>query len=185
MKPPYSSEKTLIFKTSDTDDRIYLREQKGKFQQIRRSLSVILMIFFALVPFIQFNGAQAIYFDVLQQQVHFFSLTLFPQDLLILCLIFMLAAFLLFYITKFYGRVWCGFTCPQTIWMLMFNWIERRIEGTPNKSKYLNSQPLSLNKCYKKALKHFIWGAGSKTKCANICAHILEFSLLCLINLPS
>ena len=97
----------------------------------------------------------------------------------------MLAAFLLFYITKFYGRVWCGFTCPQTIWMLMFNWIERRIEGTPNKSKYLNSQPLSLNKCYKKALKHFIWGAGSKTKCANICAHILEFSLLCLINLPS
>jgi cytochrome c oxidase accessory protein FixG len=161
VKQPYSLEKKLIFKTSDIDDRIYLREQKGKFQQIRRSLGVILIVIFALVPFIQFNGAQAIYFDILQQQVHFFSLTLFPQDLLILCLVFILAAFLLFYITKFYGRVWCGFTCPQTIWMLMFNWIERRIEGPPNKSKYLNSQPLSLNKLYKKALKHFIWGVVS------------------------
>ena len=161
MKSSDSLEKNLIFKTSDIDDRIYLREQNGKFQQIRRSLGVILIVIFALVPFIQFNGAQAIYFDILQQQVHFFSLTLFPQDLLILCLVFILAAFLLFYITKFYGRVWCGFTCPQTIWMLMFNWIERRIEGTPNKSKYLNSQPLSLNKLYKKALKHFIWGVVS------------------------
>jgi cytochrome c oxidase accessory protein FixG len=161
MKSSYSLEKNLIFKTSAVDDRIYLREQKGRFQRIRRSLSAILMLVFALVPFIQFNGAQAIYFDILQQQAHFFSLTLFPQDLLIVCLMFMLSAFLLFYITKFYGRVWCGFTCPQTIWMLMFNWIERRIEGMPNKSKYLNSQRLNLNKLYKKSLKHFIWGAVS------------------------
>jgi len=158
VKPSDSLDKNLIFKTSDIDDRIYLREQKGKYQLIRRSLSVVLILFFILVPFIQFNGAQAVYFDLLQQQVHLFSLTLFPQDLLIVCLVFILAAFMLFYITQFYGRVWCGFTCPQTVWMLMFNWIERRIEGTHNQSKSLNAQPLSLNKLYKKSIKHFLWG---------------------------
>jgi len=157
MKPSYSLEKNLIFKTSDVDDRIYLREQKGKYQLIRRSLSMILILLFVLVPFIQFNGAQAVYFDLSQQQVHLFSLTLFPQDLLIVCLVFILAAFVLFYITQFYGRVWCGFTCPQTIWMLMFNWIERRIEGTHNQSKSLNAQALSVNKFYKKGVKHFLW----------------------------
>jgi cytochrome c oxidase accessory protein FixG len=161
MKSPYSLEKNLIFKTSKIDDRIYLREQKGKFQQIRRSLGMILIGIFALVPFIQFNGAQAILFDLQQQQVHLFSLTLFPQDLVIVCLVFILAAFLLFYVTQFYGRVWCGFTCPQTIWMLMFNWIERRIEGTHNQSKSLDSQPMSINKFIKKCIKHFLWGSVS------------------------
>lgn len=157
MKSSNPLEKNFIFKTSDIDDRIYLREQKGKYQLLRRSLSMLLILLFVSVPFIQFNGAQAIYFD-LQQQVHLFSLTLFPQDLLIVCLVFIFAAFLLFYITQFDGRIWCGFTCPQTVWMLMFNWIERRIEGTHNQSKSLNAQPLSLNKLYKKGIKHFIWG---------------------------
>jgi len=157
MKSSYSLEKNLIFKTSDIDDRIYLREQKGKFQLIRRSLSIFLILLFAFVPFIQFNGAQAVLFDLQLQQVHLFSLTLFPQDLVIVSLVFILAAFLLFYITQFYGRVWCGFTCPQTIWMLMFNWIERRIEGTHNQSKSLNSQTISLGKLIKKTVKHFIW----------------------------
>lgn len=158
MKPSYSLEENLIFKTSAIDDRIYLREQKGKFQLIRRSLSIVLTFLFAFVPFIQFEGAQAVYFDLQQQQIHLFSLVLFPQDLVIVCLIFILAAFILFYVTQFYGRVWCGFTCPQTIWMLMFNWIERRIEGTHNQSKSLNSMPLSLSKFTKKAFKHFLWG---------------------------
>lgn len=161
MKPSNSLEKNLIFKTSNIDDRIYLREQKGKYQLIRRSLSVCLILLFVLLPFIQFNGVQAVYFDLPQQQVHLFSFTLFPQDLLIVCLVFILAAFVLFYITQLYGRIWCGFTCPQTVWMLMFNWIERRIEGTHNQSKSLNAQPLSLNKLYKKGIKHFLWGVVS------------------------
>jgi len=158
MKPSNSLEKNIIFKTSNIDDRIYLREQKGTFQLMRRSLSMILILLFILVPFIQFNGSQAVYFDIAQQQIHLFSLTLFPQDLLIICLVFILAAFVLFYITQLYGRVWCGFTCPQTVWMLMFNWIERRIEGTHNQSKSLNAQPLSFKKLYKKGIKHFFWG---------------------------
>jgi cytochrome c oxidase accessory protein FixG len=159
MKSSDLLEKNLIFKTSAVDDRIYLREQKGKYQLIRRSLSGVLILLFALVPFIKFNGVQAVYFDLQQQQVHLFSMTLFPQDLVIMSLFFILAAFLLFYITQFYGRVWCGFTCPQTVWMLLFNWIERRVEGTHNQSKSLNAQPMSLAKIIKKSIKHILWGS--------------------------
>lgn len=158
MKPSYSLEENLIFKTSAVDERIYLREQKGKFQLLRRSMSFVLVLLFALIPFIQYKGAQAIYFDLQLQQIHLFSLLLFPQDLVIVCLVFILAAFLLFYVTQFYGRVWCGFTCPQTIWMLLFNWIERRVEGTHNQSKSLNAMPMSASKLIKKTVKHFLWG---------------------------
>lgn len=161
MKSSYSLEKNLIFKTSVADDSIYIREQKGKFQRIRRGLGFVLILLFALVPFIQFNGSQAVYFDLQQQQFHLFSLTLFPQDMVIFSLVFILAAFLLFYVTQFYGRVWCGFTCPQTIWMLLFNWIERRVEGTHNQSRSLDKQPMGVNKLLKKAFKHLLWGAAS------------------------
>lgn len=151
------AEQTLIFKTSLADDKIYIREQSGVYQRIRRYMGFALMALFVLVPFIQFNGQQAIFFDVAQQKFHFFFITLFPQDLMIFCLIFMVAAFALFYVTKFYGRVWCGFTCPQTIWMLMFNWLERRIEGTHNQSRQLDQQALSWQKVVKKTAKHSTW----------------------------
>ncbi|WP_252730493.1 cytochrome c oxidase accessory protein CcoG [Colwellia sp. E2M01] len=153
------SNNNLIFKTAVTDDKIYIREQQGRFQKIRRLLSSLLMIIFVLTPFINYDGEQAILIDIGQQKIHIFAFTLFPQDLVIFCLFGIFSAFLLFYVTKIYGRVWCGFTCPQTIWMLMFNWVERRIEGSHNHSKALDKQPISLNKVTKKVLKHVIWGS--------------------------
>lgn len=153
----YLSKENLIFKSSVVDDNIYIREQQGKFQRIRRSLSFMLMALFVFVPFIKYNGTQAVFFDLQQQQLRIFSFTLFPQDLVIVCLLFIFTAFLLFYVTKLYGRIWCGFTCPQTIWMLLFNWVERRVEGTHNHSKSLDAQSFNLKKLIKKSVKHFIW----------------------------
>lgn len=159
MKSSYLLKENLIIKASVADEKIYLREQKGAFQKIRRRLSVVLIMLFVFVPFIKHNGAQAIYIDLQQQQLHFFSWLFFPQDLFIISLAFIFSAFLLFYLTKFYGRVWCGFTCPQTIWMLMFNWIERRIEGTHHQSKVLDKQSLHVKKLLKKITKHVLWAA--------------------------
>jgi cytochrome c oxidase accessory protein FixG len=157
MKTANRANENLIFKTSDIDDKIYIREQKGYFQRIRRLLSYLLFSLFIVVPFIQYNGSQAVYFDIELQKIYVFAFTIFPHDLVVFCLIFIFSAFLLFYITKVYGRVWCGFTCPQTIWMLIFNWVERRVEGTHNQSKALDKQSLTLNKFVKKTVKHAIW----------------------------
>ena len=161
MNERYLDKDQLIFSNKNdapqTADKIYIREQFGFYQRVRRSINVVLLLVFALLPLLRYQGHQAILFDVEQQQFHLFSLTLFPQDLMIFALMFAVAAFGLFYVTRLYGRVWCGFTCPQTVWMLMFNWVERRIEGTHQQSKSLDRQSFSLSKFTKKALKHTAW----------------------------
>lgn len=159
MKASYLSKKNLIAKIPVPNEKIYIREQKGSYQRIRRTLSFGLMMLFILIPFIKHNNAQAVLFDLQQQKLHIFSFTFFPQDLFVVSLALILAAFLLFYVTKLYGRIWCGFTCPQTVWMLIFTWVERRVEGTHHQSKSLDTQPFTSEKLVKKVIKHFIWGA--------------------------
>jgi len=135
VSQPLTSKQSVIFQTSQLDGKIYIREQKGYFQRIRRYLSWVLVSGFILLPWVQYHGQQAILFNIAEQKLTLFGITLFPQDMFIFSLIFILAAFLLFYITRLYGRVWCGYTCPQTIWMLMFNWVERRVEGSYRQAK--------------------------------------------------
>ena len=137
--------------------KIYIREETGFYQKWRRYLNILLVGLFVFLPFIRYDSQQAILFDVGQQTLTFFAYVLYPQDLMIFALLFILAAFALFLITRHYGRVWCGFTCPQTVWTLAFNWVERRIEGNHNQSRTLDSRPLSLKKGLLKATKHSLW----------------------------
>ena len=88
-------EQDLIIKPYNQEGPIYIREQKGYFQQIRRTLSYLLITLFVALPFIRYNGAQAIYIDLAQQKLNIFAFTLFPNDLVILCLLFIFFAFLL------------------------------------------------------------------------------------------
>ncbi len=161
MNKALAAKQAVIFQTAkidkQQDGKIYYREQKGKFQQVRRYLSGFLVSVFVLLPWLNFNGKQAILFDVAKQQFNIFSLVLFPQDFTLFMGLFIFSAFLLFFITRLYGRIWCGYTCPQTVWMLMFNWIERRIEGSHSQSKTLDNMPMSFNKGLKKAIKHSLW----------------------------
>ncbi len=150
-------EEDMIIKPFKTPGPIYVREQKGFYQNIRRNLSWILMLSFILLPWISFNGRQAILFDVSEQQFRIFSFTFWPQDFLLLALIFMAGAFALFFITVWLGRVWCGFVCPQTIWTLAYVWVEHKIEGSRNQRIQLDKGSWSLNKIQKKLLKHSIW----------------------------
>mgnify|MGYP000356489620 CR=1 FL=1 len=142
-------EEDMIIKPYNTEGPIYIREQKGFFQRIRRNLGWLLMLTFIAIPWIQYNGQQAVLLDVATQTFTIFGLTLLPQDFMILALLFMVGAFALFFVTNWLGRVWCGYTCPQTIWMLMFSWVEQRIEGTRNqrikldKSQALHNEKIS------------------------------------------
>ena len=147
----------IIFSTKDSSGKIYIREQKGYFQRIRRSINTVLMLLFVCLPWLNFQGQQAIQLDAAQQRLYIFGRVLLPQDFLIFALLFTLAAFALFYLTKLYGRIWCGYTCPQTVWTLMFVWLERRIEGSHNQSKALDNAPWHGAKLSKKLLKHSSW----------------------------
>ena len=79
-----------------------------------------------LLPWLQFNGQQAILLDIMEQKFYIFGMTLWPQDFTILAWIFVISAFALFFVTTFYGRVWCGYLCPQTVWTFIFMWFEEK-----------------------------------------------------------
>ncbi|MGL6316766.1 cytochrome c oxidase accessory protein CcoG [Vibrio sp. WXL103] len=138
-------------------NRIYVRESKGQFQRLRRYGAWFLLVLFAAIPWIPYGERQAILLDIAHQQFHFFGTTLYPQDLLLLALLFMLAAFGLFFITTFLGRVWCGYLCPQTVWTFMYIWFEEKLEGNANKRRKQDSNPLTRNLLIRKTLKHGAW----------------------------
>ncbi|MBE7213791.1 cytochrome c oxidase accessory protein CcoG [Shewanella benthica] len=140
------------------NSKIYIREQKGYFQRLRTSLNSLLIAAFFLLPLIQYQGRQAVLFDLNEQQFYFFGTTLWPQDFTLLAWIFITAAFLLFFITAFLGRVWCGYLCPQTAWTFIFVWIENRIEGGHNKRRVLDKSPWTRDKIIKRTSKHLLWG---------------------------
>ncbi|WP_286270922.1 cytochrome c oxidase accessory protein CcoG [Thalassotalea hakodatensis] len=138
-------------------DQIYVRKVTGFFQQLRQKMNFFFLGLFAVLPWLTYNGEQAILLDIANQRFTFWGLTLWPQDLTLLAWLFIVSAFLLFFVTTFLGRVWCGYLCPQTVWTFIFIWFEEKIEGTANQRKKLDSQKLNANKLWRKTLKHSCW----------------------------
>lgn len=138
-------------------NRIYVRAVKGLHQLLRQRIGFIGMLAFMLLPWANFHGQQAVLFDLFEQKFNIFGLTLLPQDLTILAFILMIAAFALFFVTTFYGRVWCGYTCPQTVWTFIFIWFEEKCEGKANQRKKLDQREMNFDKLWRKTAKHSCW----------------------------
>lgn len=142
---------------SGASERIYVRAVKGLHQKLRRNMGFILMGLFMLLPFLQYEGHQAILLNILEQKFNIFGMTLWPQDFTIIAWIFIIAAFALFFVTTFYGRVWCGYMCPQTVWTFIFMWFEEKIQGSRHQRMKLDQEPMSASKAWKKGLTHLCW----------------------------
>ncbi|MDN3652445.1 cytochrome c oxidase accessory protein CcoG [Thalassotalea ponticola] len=138
-------------------DQIYVRKVEGFFQRLRRKMNLFFLALFALIPWINYNGQQAVLFDIGEQRFNIFALTLWPQDLTLLAWLFIIGAFLLFFVTTFLGRVWCGYLCPQTVWTFIFIWFEEKFEGAANKRKKLDQKAMDFDKFWRKAAKHSCW----------------------------
>lgn len=150
--------KVITPKTNrDANGKIYVRKSQGTFQKMRRYGGWFLMVLFAILPWITYQDRQAILFDLAKQQFIFFGSTFFPQDLTLLALIFVIAAFGLFFITTFLGRVWCGYLCPQTVWTFIFIWLEEKLEGPANKRRKQDNNKYSSNLIARKTIKHIAW----------------------------
>jgi cytochrome c oxidase accessory protein FixG len=137
--------------------RIYVRAVEGTLETFRRFFGLFFLGTFALLPWLQYNDRQAILFNIGEQRFNIFGLTLWPQDLTLLAWILIIAAFALFFITTFAGRVWCGFMCPQTTWTFIFIWFEEKIEGSRHKRMKLDERKMDFDKFWRKTLKHFAW----------------------------
>lgn len=152
-----ASQRIDVVQIATPSAKIHVREQKGVFQRLRQNSNTLLIVLFFLLPFINYQGRQAILFDVTEQQFFFFNITLWPQDFTVLAWFFMAAAFALFFVTVYWGRVWCGFLCPQTAWTFMYMWVEAKVEGNHHHRTALDNAPWSLSKLRKRVTKHLVW----------------------------
>lgn len=138
-------------------EHIYVREIKGLFQRVRRVANWTLMLAFLLVPWIPWGERPAVWFDLPGREFHVFAATFYPQEFILLSWLLIICAFGLFFITVFAGRVWCGYTCPQSVWTFLFIWVEHRLEGTRHRRIKLDKRPMDADKLWRKSAKHAIW----------------------------
>jgi len=148
---------TVAVEADSDNTKIYVRSVKGFYQRLRRYTGIPLLAAYFLTPWFSIADRPAVLFNLTAQKFHIFWLTFWPQDSIFLTLLLIMAAFLLLTVTVFVGRVWCGFTCPQTIWSLMFSWAENKCEGDRNQRIKLDKQPWSMNKALRRIAKHTIW----------------------------
>lgn len=141
----------------EADDKIYMRRITGFYQRLRRYTGIPLMLGFLLMPWLIIDDRPAMLFDLPARKFHVLWLTFWPQDAMYLAWLLVISAFLLFTVTVLVGRVWCGFTCPQTVWTQMFIWAEFVCEGDRNKRMKLDAQPWGLEKLWRKSAKQAIW----------------------------
>lgn len=138
-------------------EKIYARSIEGLYQNIRLFTGWPLLIGYFLSPWLLVEGRQAILFDLPERKFHIFWLTFWPQDFVLLAWSLVIGAFLLFFVTNLLGRVWCGYTCPQTVWTAIFMWAEQTAEGERHQRIRLDQEPWSFEKLWRRSLKHGMW----------------------------
>lgn len=138
-------------------EKVYPREVHGLFATFRVLGVFILLGGYYLVPWLQWDGHQAVLFDLPARKFYIFSLTFWPQDFIFLAALLIIAALSLFFFTALAGRLWCGYACPQTVWTEVFLWIERKVEGSRNQQIKLDQGPVTKYKIIRKLTKHSLW----------------------------
>ena len=148
-----------VIKMYASREEIYAREAKGRYANLRWICVWLTQLVFYGLPWLNWNGRQAVLFDLGTRKFYIFGIVLWPQDFIYLAALLIICAYALFLVTAVAGRVWCGFACPQTVYTELFMWIERRIEGSRSARMRLDKLPWSAQKFGKKTAKHMAWGA--------------------------
>lgn len=157
--PEQKPEQTALYAKQE---KVYPKRITGTFRRIKwLALSVLLGLYY-VVPWIRWDRGddqadQAVLADIAGRRLFFFDIEIWPQEIYYLTGILVLGAIGLFLATAIAGRVWCGFTCPQTVWTDLFLLVERYIEGDRNKRIKLDKGPLTFEKVWRKIAKHIVW----------------------------
>lgn len=142
--------------------QIYPKLAHGLYRNLKWLALIVLLAIYYITPWIRWDrGAgqpdQAVLIDFENARFYFFFIEIWPQEVYYITGLLILAALALFLVTALFGRVWCGYACPQTIWTDLFIYIERFFEGDRNARIKLNRAPWTANKIMKKMGKHIVW----------------------------
>lgn len=144
-------------KAKSSDNLIHTRSFTGLFRTLRISGAAVLFLAFFGTVWLNWGGRQAVLWDLAESKFHIFGATFWPQDFILLSALLIICAFGLFAITVFAGRVWCGYTCPQSSFTWLFMWCEKVTEGERNQRIKLHAAPWGLNKLARRSAKHTLW----------------------------
>jgi len=142
--------------------QVYPKLAHGKFRTVKWAAMAVALCIYYLIPWLRWErgeGApnQAVLADFAGERFFFFGIEIWPQEAYYLAGLMILAAVGLFLVTSLFGRVWCGYACPQTVWTDLYIWVERAFEGDRAKRMRLDRAPWSVGKAARKIGKHSVW----------------------------
>lgn len=142
--------------------KVYPQIFHGKYHQIKNCVNYLLLLVYfgaSWIPWYRGEGMtnQALFIDLPKRRAYFFSIEIWPDEVYYITAILILAALGLFIFTSVFGRLWCGYTCPQTVFTDIFIKIETFFQGDRNARIALDAQPLSGNKLLRKSLTYISW----------------------------
>ncbi|AWK87279.1 cytochrome c oxidase accessory protein CcoG [Azospirillum thermophilum] len=142
--------------------KVYPADVRGTFRRLKWAVLVLLLAVYYVTPWIRWERGpgipdQAVLVDMVGRRAYFFWIEIWPQEVYYLTGLLIIGAFAIFFATTMFGRVWCGYACPQTVWSDLFMWVERRIEGARTERIRLDKAPWTRAKLAKKVLKHAVW----------------------------
>ncbi|HWA50710.1 MAG TPA: cytochrome c oxidase accessory protein CcoG [Dongiaceae bacterium] len=142
--------------------KVYPQRIAGRFRTIKWVVLIALLSIYYLAPWLRWDRGpnapdQALLVDMAGRRAYFFWIEIWPQEVYYLTGLLILGAIGLFLVTSVAGRVWCGFTCPQTVWTDLYLLVERWIEGDRNRRIKLDQESWSMRKLGLKLAKHAVW----------------------------
>ena len=143
-------------------EQIYPKLAQGFFRNLKWAAMIVLLSIYYITPWLRWDRGvgradQAVLVDFEARRFFFFFIELWPQEVYYITGLLILAAFAIFLSSALFGRVWCGYACPQTVWTDLYIYVERAIEGDRNARMRLDKEPWSLSKLGKKLSKHIAW----------------------------
>jgi cytochrome c oxidase accessory protein FixG len=142
--------------------KIYPKRGEGQFRTIKWVVMAVTLGIYYVVPWLRWDrGAylpdQAVLIDFPARRFYFFFIEIWPQEFYYITGLLVLAALALFLVTAIAGRVWCGYTCPQTVWTDLMIAVERFLQGDRNARMRLDKGPWTVEKIWRKGATHVTW----------------------------
>ena len=146
-------------KLFQASEKIYPKRVEGTFRQLKWGIMVLTLLVYYITPWLrwdrgEFAPDQAVLVDLANRRFYFFFIEIWPQEFFYVAGLLIMAGIGLFLVTSVWGRAWCGYACPQTIWVDLFLVVERFWEGDRNQRIKLDKAPWSLPKITTKTMKY-------------------------------
>jgi cytochrome c oxidase accessory protein FixG len=142
--------------------KIFPKRAEGRFRKFKWLVMLVTLGIYYLTPWLRWDRGiyapdQAVLIDIANRRFYFFFIEIWPQEFFFVAGLLVMAGFGLFLVTSAVGRAWCGYACPQTVWVDLFLVVERAVEGDRNARIKLDAAPWTFDKLRKRMVKHCVW----------------------------